>query len=704
MLNNIKERFPQGLEILNAWRRGDIAFALSLMAILMMLIIPLPRWLMDLSLAISITFSILILMTALFINRPLDFSSFPTVLLVSTMLRLALNVASTRLILTNGHLGENAAGEIIRAFGNFVMSGNYVIGIIVFTILVIVNFVVITKGSGRIAEVSARFSLDAMPGKQMAIDADLSAGLIDESQAKERRKRLEDESNFYGSMDGAAKFVRGDAIAGLLITLINIIGGIIIGVVQQNISFSVAIRTYTLLTIGDGLVTQIPALIVSTAAGMIVSKSGVEGSAEKALFEQLCNYPHALGVSSFLLLIMALVPGMPKFPFLLLSMATGSLSWYVIDSKNKGERQKEEEEKQRQAEIDETNNNREEIITQSLRVDPIRIELGYGLLDLIHNSDPNNLANQIKILRKQIAKDIGFIVPAVRIQDNIQLPSNNYSVKIKEIESGRGDIRAKMLLVMDPMGRPFGINGEPTKEPTFGLPAMWIDPNLKEQADLLGYTVVDPNTVIITHVTEIIKDNMADLLSYTDVQKLVDEVAVNNSKLIADVIPNQFTISVLQRVLQNMLRERVPIRDLITIIESMAEISSNTKNSNIITEYVRSKLARQLCCMYEDDSGTLPIVSVNAEWEQIFQESLIGPEGDKQLALAPSQIQQFASKVREVFERQAALGKSPVLLTSPTIRPYVRSIIDRMNAPLAVMSQNEIYPKVKIQTLDYIAN
>ncbi|MEM8916611.1 MAG: flagellar biosynthesis protein FlhA, partial [Pseudomonadota bacterium] len=552
--------------------RSDIALALGVVGILVVLILPMPTWLLDFSLAISITFSVLTLMTVLFIARPLEFSSFPTILLIATMLRLSLNLASTRLILSNGHEGPDAAGQVIAAFGNFVMGGNFVIGIIVFGILVIVNFVVITKGSGRIAEVAARFSLDAMPGKQMAIDADLSAGLIDETEARERRKDLEDESNFFGAMDGAAKFVRGDAIAGLLITFINVIGGMIIGTAQQGMSMGDAAASYTLLTVGDGLVSQIPALTVSVAAGMLVSKAGVVGSADKAVFGQLSSYPKALGLSSVLMVSLAILPGIPMVPFLALAGISGGLAYYL------GQREPPDgEAAPGQALADGTAPAggapmagdpaapvAEEPISTALQIDQIRLELGYGLLALINSDSGTRLTDQIKGLRRQLAAEAGFVMPSVRIQDNLQLPASAYVLRIKEIEGGKGDVRPNMLLVMDPRGEPISMPGEATIEPTFGLPAMWIEPSLREEANFRGLTVVDAQTVITTHLTEVIKDNMAELLSFAETQKLLDELDPNQQKLIADIVPAQITVGGIQRVLQNLLAERISIRDLPT--------------------------------------------------------------------------------------------------------------------------------------------
>ena len=610
-----------GERILAALQRGDIGLALGVVVILVVLILPLPRWLMDVGLTFSITFSVLILMTALFIERPLQFNSFPTVLLLATMMRLSLNLASTRLILGHGHEGPQAAGQVIQAFGSFVMSGNFVIGIIVFAILVIVNFIVITKGASRIAEVSARFTLDAMPGKQMAVDADLSSGLIDEEEAKLRRRELEDESNFFGAMDGAAKFVRGDVIAGLLITFINVIGGMIIGVAQQGLSFAQAADLYTRLTVGDGLVTQIPAIVVSTAAGMVVTKAGLKIATEKALWAQLGGHPKALGLSSFLLVALAVLPGIPSLPFLLLAAVTGALA-YVVNQRQEGELM--EVEKLAEAEAAETPI-AEEPISSALRIDNLRLELGYGLLSLINAPrDGQRLTDQIKALRRQLASEIGFVMPSVRIQDNMQLPANAYVIRVKEIDTGRGDLRPNMLLVMDPRGEEITLPGEQTKEPTFGLPAMWIDESNREEAMFRGYTVVDPGTVITTHLTEVIKDNMAEMLSFAETQKLLDEMDKDQQKLIADMVPAQISVGGIQRVLQNLLTERVSIRDLPTILEGISEACGHTRNVMMISEHVRARLARQISDMNTNEEDTIALITMSPEWEQNFAESLVG--------------------------------------------------------------------------------
>jgi flagellar biosynthesis protein FlhA len=674
---------------------GDLLLPFGVLAILGVLIFPMPPWLLDFCLALSITLSVLILMTVLFIQKALEINAFPTILLVSTMLRLSLNLASTRLILEHGHEGTAAAGKVIEAFGKFMMGGNFVIGIIVFVILVIVNFIVITKGSGRIAEVAARFALDGMPGKQMAIDADLSAGMIEEKEAKRRRKELEDESQFYGAMDGASKFVRGDAVAGVLITFINVIGGLIIGPLQHGLSLSQAMNNYTVLTVGDGLVAQLPALIISTAAGLLVTKAGAADKADKAMFGQLSAYPVALGVSATVMAAMAMLPGIPVLPFVSIA---GVMGWIAYSRFQVADR-----EKQHAAQIAaQPAPVAEEPISTALAIDLIRLELGYGLLPLIRNTEGGRLTDQIKALRRQLASDVGFIMPSVRIQDNLQLPSNTYVIRIKEVEAGRGDIRTGMLLVMDPRGGKIALQGEETSEPTFGLPAMWVNAASREEAMFKGYTVVDPPTVITTHITEVVKDNMPDLLSYSETQKLLDECASHHQKLVGDVVPSQITVGGLQRVLQNLLAERVSIRDLPTILEAISEGSSLSRNVGFITEHVRTRLSRQLSDQYSADQGYIPLLSMSPEWEQTFAESLVGQGEDRQLSMAPSKLQEFMQAVRTTFERYAMMGEIPVLLTSPVVRPYVRSIIERFRPATVVMSQSEIHPKARIKTLGQI--
>lgn len=693
---------PSLNEMIAILRRGDLALAIGVLTILVVLILPLPAIILDLFLAISITLSILILMTSLFIQAPLEFSSFPTVLLISTMLRLSLNMASTRLILSHGHEGTAAAGHVIEAFGGFVMGGNFVIGIIVFTILIIVNFVVITKGSGRIAEVAARFQLDSMPGKQMAIDADLSAGLIDEATAKARRKELEDESGFFGAMDGASKFVRGDAIAGLLIVFINVIGGIIIGVAQQGLSFSEAGHTYTLLTVGDGLVTQIPALIVSTAAGLLVSKAGISGSADKAMMGQLSGYPQALGMAAAVMLVLAVLPGIPTLPFL----ALGSGSAYLALKARNRKREVTAEAAQAAAAPEAAAAAAaaayaaEEPIAAALKIDDLKIELGYALLPLVNGPDgQDRLTEQIKALRRSLAIEMGFVMPAVRILDNVQLEANTYVIKIKEVDAGTGRIWPNQFMVMDPAGEQVTVPGIHTTEPTFGLPATWVDANFKEEASLKGYTVVDAATVLSTHLTELLKANMSDLLSYGETQKLLKDLPKEQGELVKDIVPGQITVSGIQRVLQLLLAERVSIRDLSTILEGIAEALAFSRNPSTIVEHVRARLARQICAQNTSYNGYLPLIALSAKWEQAFAESIIGQGEDRTLAMAPSKLSEFMTAVRDKFEQAAREGEAPVLVTSASIRPFVRSLVERFRAQTTVMSQAEIHPRARLKTV-----
>ena len=677
----------------------DMALAIGVIGIIAMLILPMPAWMLDLGLALSITFSVMILMTALFIEKPLQLSAFPTILLVATMLRLGLNLASTRLILGHGHEGPEAAGGVIGAFGEFLIGGQTVIGLTIFAILVVINFVVITKGAGRIAEVAARFSLDSMPGKQMAIDADLSAGMINEQQAKERRQEVEAESGFYGAMDGASKFVKGDAVAGLLITAINVIVGLIMGVAIHGVPFGQAFQSYTLLTVGDGLVSQIPALIVSTAAGLLVSKGSVAGKAGTALGEQLFRFPKAFGMVAVLMGALALMPGLPFIPFAAFAGASGYAAWKL--SKLNAEREQRERRAAQTAEA-EAAENAEEPISRTLAIDAMRIEIGYGLLPIINDSSREpRLDDQVRALRRQMATEYGFVLPSVRILDNMALKANEYIISIKETEAARGEIRLDRLMVINPGGGPVGIPGEATREPVFNLPALWIDRELREEASFRGLTVVDAGTIITTHLTELVKDNIADMLSYTEVQKLLNEVHTDSAKLVGDIIPSRISISGVQRILQNLLAEGVSIRDIPTILEGIAEASPVTQNLTQITEHVRARLARQISAQQARE-GSIPIVTLSTEWDTAFAESIIGQGDDRQLAMAPSALQGFISSVRDTYDRLAGEGEIPCLLTNPTIRPFVRSVIERVRPATVVLSQNEIHSRARVRALGSI--
>ncbi|HWA61744.1 MAG TPA: flagellar biosynthesis protein FlhA [Caulobacteraceae bacterium] len=683
---------PTPREMLGWLAKGEVALALGIVGIVVLLILPVPSFILDMLLSLSITSAVLILMTALMIKKPLEFTAFPTVLLMATLFRLGLNVASTRLILGHGHEGTEGAGHIIQAFGALMMGGNFVIGLIVFAILVIVNFVVITKGSGRIAEVAARFTLDSMPGKQMAIDADLSTGLIDQEEAKRKRKDLELESTFFGAMDGASKFVRGDAMAGLIILGINVVGGILIGVVQHKIPLAQAASSYTIMSIGDGLVSQIPALVISIAAGLLVSKSGVEGAADKALVTQLATNPVSLGMVSAASGVIALIPGMPIIPFAALCIGAGALAW----------RRTQAAKAPPPAAPAAAAEPEEEPISASLAIDDVKIELGYGLLNLINDLEGRRLTDQIKALRKTLATEYGFIIPPVRILDNMRLPNQGYAIRIKEMEAGTGEVRLGHLMAMDPRGGQVELPGEHVREPAFGLPATWVEESLREEATFRNYTIVDPATVLTTHLTEILKENMAELLSYGEVQKLLKELPAEQKKLVEDLIPSVASASTVQRVLQALLREKVSIRDLPAILEGIAEAAPHTASITQLVEQVRARLARQLCWANRGDDGALPIIALSPDWEGAFADALIGQGDDRQLALAPSKLQEFIRAIRDAFERAALTGESPVLLTGPVIRPYVRSIIERFRGQTVVMSQNEIHPRARLKTVGMV--
>ena len=686
---------PSGRDMLGWIARGEVGMAVGVIGVILLLILPIPAFLMDMLLAISLISSVLILMTALMMKKPLDFAIFPTVLLVSTLFRLGLNLASTRLVLTSGHEGGDAAGHVIEAFGALMMGGSFIIGIIVFAIILVVNFVVITKGSTRIAEVSARFTLDSMPGKQMAIDADLSSGLINEDQAKLRRKELEQESTFFGAMDGASKFVRGDAVAGLIIVFINVLGGILIGTLQHGMPMGEAATAYVQLTIGDGLVTQVPAIIISIAAGFLVSKAGVEGSADKALVSQLATNPISLGMVAAASALIGLIPGMPLLPFFALAAGSGFMAWRLGRARLKPAPVETAESAKPREDV-------EEPISTALNIDEVKIELGYSLLALINDLEGRRLTDQVRALRRSLAQEYGFVMPSVRILDNMRLGTQGYAIRIKEMEAGKGEVRLGQLLAMDPAGRQVELPGEHTKEPAFGLPATWIDESLREEATFRGYTVVDPSTVLTTHLTEILKENMAELLSYAEVQKLLNGLEGEEKKLVEDLIPGSVTVTTLQRVLQTLLKEKVSIRDLPAILEGLAEAAPHTSSVTILVEHVRTRLARQLCWQHKADDGALPIVTLSPEWEQAFAESLVGQGEDKQLAMAPSRLQDFIRAVRDVFERAAMSGETAVLLTGPQVRPYVRSIIERFRGQTVVMSQNEIHPRARLRTLGQV--
>ena len=676
-------------------RRTELALPMAVMAIVALLFIPLPPVILDIMFTISIAIAILVMLNVLMTEKAMSFNSFPTILLVTTLLRLALNVASTRLILTDGHTGTAAAGQIIEAFGQIIMSGEFLVGIMIFIIYLVFNFVVITKGATRIAEVAARFSLDSLPGKQMAIDADLNAGLINEEQARDRREELEYETSFYGAMDGASKFVRGDAIAGLIITGINIIAGVSAGMVIHNMGFGEAADRYIILTVGDGLVAMVPALIISLSAGFLISKARHAQASGTLLFKQFAQYPKALYMLSGMLVLLGILPGIPILPFwtlALLAGGTGYLANIVLNEEKNEVIQEQQKEAEQQAP-------KEEPMSSVLQIDTLRLQLGYGLLGLIDESKGGRLTEQIKAMRRQLAKEIGFVVPSIRIQDNMQLDSGGYSIAIKDVSVGDGTLKPGQLLAMDATGQAPPIEGEETTEPTFGLPARWIEDKHREEASFNGYTVVDCSTVIVTHLTEIIKDNLSELLTRQEVQKLTQELPEMQRQTVKEIVPEQVNYGLLQKVLQNLLAERISIRDLTTIIEAIADAVTVTKSVQHITELVRARLSRQITASHIGTDGYVQIVALSNGWEREIANALVESGEEKQLAMEPSKVQTFLTAVRDSIEKNMATGGQPVLLTSPGNRPYVRSLLERSMPTVPVMSQQELHPKIKIKTV-----
>ncbi|MDF3350986.1 flagellar biosynthesis protein FlhA [Sulfitobacter sp. KE34] len=670
----------------------DVSFAVGMALVLAVLFLPLPPILLDFGLALSLSLSVLIFMVALWIPSPLQFNSFPTLLLVTTMLRLSLNVASTRLILSEGHAGMHAAGDVIQGFSKFIVAGNFVIGVVIFAILVIINFVVITKGSTRIAEVAARFSLDAMPGKQMAIDADMGAGLIDEDEARRRRKELEDESAFFGAMDGASKFVRGDAVAGLIITLINVIGGILIGVVQRGMGVGDAFNVFTSLTIGDGLVSQIPALVVSLAAGLIVTKGGTRGAANEAVFDQLSNFPKALYMAALLLFGIGLLPGFPLLVFALLAAAMVGLG--VVIQRGAAEaaeaKAKADAEAQKKQEMPEVDNN-------PMHLDELRLVLGEGLVALANRPDAA-LPSKIKSLRKHFAEEFGFPMPSVRIKDDVSLPINSYAFQIHGVDAAKGDIRANQMMVINPEGAPLQLPGEATREPTFGLDALWVDSKVADQAEAQGYTVVDPESVITTHLTEVVKENMSELLTYGAAKEAIEGLDRNYQKLVND-LPVPSPAILVQQVLQELLLERVSIRNLPLIVEAMAEATRQTSKPALVLENVRRRLSSQICQGLADGQGFVPVITLSPSWEAEFIEAVKIVGEDRTFVMSPKRVQEFVLQARQQIQRFASEDSWPALMVNPEARSYVRSMLERVSPMTPVISNAEIHRKVSLRTV-----
>jgi flagellar biosynthesis protein FlhA len=673
---------------------SDIYMAVVLIGILALMIVPLPAFLLDLFLAANITVALAILLVGLYTVQPLDFSVFPSVLLVTTLFRLSLNIASTRLILLHGSEGVDAAGSVIKAFGQFVVGGNYVVGSVIFLILVIINFVVITKGAGRVAEVAARFTLDSMPGKQMAIDADLSAGTITEKEAKTRRAKVSREADFYGSMDGASKFVRGDAIAAVLITLTNIVGGFVIGVWQKGMAIDVALSNYTLLTIGEGLVAQIPALIISTAAGIIVTRSADENNFGHEVSGQFLNYPKAFFVASGVLFLFALIPGLPHLAFLLISgaaFAAGKMA------KEKVHLIEEEQDLRLEASDDDSGDQ----ISSIRPLDLMELEVGYGLVPLVDAAQEGELLERIRSLRKNIAQKMGFIVPPIHIHDNLQLKPHQYSILIKGAKVGGGELTGN-LMAMDSGSVTEQIEGIRTTEPVFGLPAMWIKPAEKDHAQLCGYTVVENPTIIATHISEVIKKHANELVGRQELQQMLDNLSASCPKVVEELVPSLLNLGTVLRVIRNLLKEGVSIRDLRTIMEVLADYAGITKDADVLTEFVRQALGRYIVEQLKRPDNSLCLISLDRQLEELIAESVQTTDHGAYLAIDPSIAQRILQNLRQSMEKFATTGTQPILICSPSIRRHVKKFTERFLANLSVLSHNEIPHNIHIQSLGVV--
>lgn len=673
--------------------QNDISMGVGVIAILLLMVIPLPALFLDILLSFSISVSLIILLTSLYIKNPLEFSTFPSLLLMTTLFRLSMNIASTRLILLHGNEGTAAAGHVIRSFGHFVIGGNYFVGFIIFIILVIINFVVITRGSGRIAEVAARFTLDAMPGKQMSIDADLNAGIIDEKEARRRRGLIAREADFFGAMDGASKFVRGEAIAGLLIILINIGGGFIIGVLQHKLSLLTAAQTYTLLTIGDALVSQIPALMVSTAAGIIVSRAASEQSMGKEVGRQFKLQPQAIGLSAGILFTLGLIPGLPHLAFISLSFMMGLVSYLALKEKRHLEKKNLEEASKISLPAS------PEQVESLLSLDRLELEVGYGLIPIVDEEQNGDLLDRIRSIRRQFAIELGIVIPPFRVRDNLQLKPGEYRILIKGNEVARGEMMLGYVMALSPGEVKRTIEGIPTREPVFQLPALWIQEKRKDEARFAGYTVVDISTIMATHLTEVIRLYADELLGRQDVQKLLDRLAQQYPKAVEELTPHLLPLGVIQKVLQNLLKERVSIRDLLTIVETLADYAPVTKDPDILTEYVRQKLARSIVKQYETPEGVLPLITLDQRMEDMLREKIQKGEHGTNLSLEPSLAQKILTGIQQVLERMGPIDYQPVILCSPILRRHLKRLLDRFFPQIAVLSHSELTPQAKIQSL-----
>ena len=686
------DSYVEAEKLTDLFKGSNTVMATGIAGILLIMMIPTPSFVLDILLSCSITLALIILLVSVYVASPLEFSVFPSILLIATLLRLSLNVASTRLILLHGSEGAAAAGQVIKAFGTFVVGGNYVVGLIVFMVLVLINFIVITKGSTRIAEVAARFTLDAMPGKQMAIDADLNAGLISDSEARKRREAVGQESNFYGAMDGASKFVRGDAIAGIIITLINILGGLIVGVLQQGMPLTEAVQVYTLLTVGDGLVSQIPALIVSTAAGMLVSRSTISTDLGREIKKQLLSKPSVIAPAAVILFMFGLLPGMPTVSFWIIAFILGLMAYKGVISHQKVE----------SVEEDVAVAAVEESIEALLPLDCLEFEMGYSLIPLVDPTKGGELLERIKALRRQMALEMGFIMPPVHIRDNLQLQPNKYRVKLKGMDVASGEIQMNHYMAITAGDESPHIEGIEAKEPAFGLPAVWIDEKQKERVQAKGVVVVDSATVITTHLTEIVKSHAAELLGRQDVQSLLNTLAGNFPKVVEELVPDMVPLGTLQKVLQRLLKEGISIRDLLTIMETLADYTPLTKNVDLLTGYVRQALARTITQKYKDADGDITVVMISPDIEDSINKSVQHTEFESFVAADPILVQAMVSDLQKFIPKFMAKGQQPIVLCSPNVRIYLRKLLEKFFPGIVIMSHNEITHDANIKSLGMI--
>lgn len=674
-------------------RFGDVIVALAIISMVIMIIIPLPSQLLDVLLTFNITLSLIVLLVSMYVNEPLQFSIFPSLLLLTTLLRLSLNISTTRLILRDAD-----AGEVIRAFGDFVVGGNAVVGFIIFLIIVIIQFIVITKGAERVAEVSARFTLDAMPGKQMAIDADLNAGLISDAEAKERRRAIQREADFYGAMDGASKFVKGDAIAGIIITLINITAGLIIGIIQKRMPFNTALSTYTLLTVGDGLVSQIPALLISTSAGIVVTRAASESNLGEDVISQVFTQPKVLFLAAAVLGILGIVPALPQFPLFAIAGLLAFLGTNLQRVAKKEEASRQEEIQPSQ--IEELR--KPENVMNLLQVDPIEVEFGYGIIPLADVNQGGDLLDRVVMIRRQIALDLGMVVPVIRLRDNIQLTANQYRIKIKGVEVAEGELMLDGYLAMDPGTAAGTVEGVDTVEPAFGLPAKWIKEDERERAEILGYTVVDPPTVISTHLTEVIKKHAHELLGRQEVKKLVDNLKESHPALVEELIPKQMTVGEVQKVLANLLREGVSIRDLVTILETLADYSPTTRDTDLLTEYVRQSLSRYITKKFMPE-GKARVLTLDQKLEEKLMSSVQQTEHGTYLSLDPAYTQRVVNALSKELMKFTQTGEQPIVLASPVVRLYFKRLTESFLPDLVVLSYNELESATEIQSVGMVS-